>query len=45
MSETEIGFLDSLLAAATPDAESEQDRHNARLKKRRVVTVRSDNAR
>jgi len=39
MSETEIGFLDSLLAAATPDAESEQDRHNARLKKRRASAL------
>ena len=39
MSVTEIGFLDSLLAAATPDAESEQDRHNARLKKRRASAL------
>jgi Fe-S cluster assembly protein SufD len=39
MSETEIGFLDSLLAATTPDAESEQGRHNARLKKRRASAL------
>ena len=36
MSVTEIGFLDSLLAAATPEAESGQDRHDARLKQRRA---------
>ena len=39
MSVTEIGFLDSLLAAATPDAESEQDRHDARLKTRRALAL------
>jgi Fe-S cluster assembly protein SufD len=39
MSVTEIGFLDSLLAAATPDAESEQNRHDARLKTRRALAL------
>ena len=39
MSVTEIGFLDSLLAAATPDAQSQQDSHNVRLKKQRASAL------
>ena len=39
MSATETGFLDSLLAAATPEAESKPDGHDARLKKRRASAL------